>query len=311
MKTYFELPEFSHPSAVAIGTFDGCHRGHQAVIRSMQAKARQQNLETVVLSFQNHPLSYLAPERMPPLLSTCREKELALAALQPEHTILLPFNEVLSQLSPETFVREYLVQRLKAKHVSVGFNFRFGHQAQGTPEQLQALGAELGFSVEIQPAFDLKGEIVNSSRIRTLLQQGHLSEARTLLGDGYLIAGPVIRGQGIASSVLGVPTANLGLETPEKLLPPKGVYACTVQLPNHPQPYQGVMNLGMRPTFSGLNLSLEVYIMDFSGDLYNQEIQLRLLHFLRPEQRFESPEALKTQIQTDILQAHTLLEAPA
>lgn len=310
MKTYFELPEFSSPSAIAIGTFDGCHRGHQAVIRQMQDQARKQNLKAVVLSFQNHPLSYLAPERMPLLLSSCREKELALAALQPTHAILLPFNETLSRLSPETFVHDYLVKHLKAKHISVGFNFRFGHQARGTPEYLQALGKEFGFSVDILPPFQLKGEIVNSSRVRSLLQQGNLSEARDLLGDGYLIAGRVIRGQGIASRVLGIPTANLGLETSAKLLPPHGVYACTAQLKDAPRPYQAVMNLGMRPTFSGVNLSLEVYIMDFSGDLYEQEIQIRLQHFLRPEQRFENPDALKKQIQRDILQARTLLEAP-
>jgi riboflavin kinase / FMN adenylyltransferase len=310
MKIHFETPEFSSPSAVAIGTFDGVHLGHRSVISSMQAEAQKSNLKSVVLSFQNHPLSVLAPHRLPPLLSTCQEKTLLLAQLAPENAVLLDFNRAFSELSPESFVRTILVDKLKAKHVTVGFNFRFGHQAQGTPEILKELGQKWGFEVAVHPAFDFSGEAVSSSRIRKLLEQGDLTESNQLLGQAYLIAGPVIRGQGIAAKVLGVPTANIAVDPLQKRLPPNGVYACQAKLPGRTELLPGVLNLGMRPTFSGLTLSLEVYIMDFEGDLYEQEIQIQLLHFIRPEQRFEGPELLKIQIQKDIQRAVELLAQP-
>ncbi|PIQ26003.1 hypothetical protein COW36_02650 [bacterium (Candidatus Blackallbacteria) CG17_big_fil_post_rev_8_21_14_2_50_48_46] len=311
MKTHLEIPEFKNATAVAIGTFDGCHLGHQSVIQSMLQEAKARQLNSVVLSFQNHPLSVLAPERMPALLSSCTEKEIALNRLAPDAAVLLNFDQSFSELSPEAFVEEILVKKLQAKHVTVGFNFHFGHQAQGTPERLKQLGQQYGFEVSIHPPYELEGKVINSSRIRQHLQNGQLSESAQLLGDGYLIAGQVIRGQGIASTVLGVPTANLALETPGKLLPPHGVYVCKVKIPGQATDFSGVLNLGMRPTFDGLNLSLEVFVLNFSGDLYGQWLEVRLLHFIRPEKRFNGPEELKTQIQADIVQARQFLEMPA
>ena len=307
MKTYFEIPDLSAPAAVAIGTFDGCHLGHQAVIRAMIEQARQKGLLAVVLSFQNHPFSVLAPDQVPPLLSTCREKELALAALAPDLAVLLKFTPEFSRLSPEAFIRQILCERLKVRYVSVGFNFRFGHQAQGTPELLAQMGSNTGFEVVIQPPFLLEDQPVNSSRIRTLLQAGQHLEACRMLGEFYLIAGRVIRGQGIAGSLLGVPTANVALESPYKLLPPRGVYLCQVQISGRDQRCPGIMNLGMRPTFEGLNLSLEVHLLDFNADLYEQEIQVFVGQPLRPEKRFASPELLREQIHADLAQARQLL----
>lgn len=307
MKTHFEIPQFTSPCAVAIGTFDGVHLGHQAVIGAMMAEAHQRGLPAVVVSFQNHPLSVLAPDRLPPLLCTPREKALALEALNPDAVILLPFDKAFSQLSPEEFVSGILQAKLQAAYVTVGFNFHFGFQAQGTPERLRELGQEQGFDVAIHPAFQAGGEAVSSSRIRKLLEKGALEECNALLGQPYLLMGKVIRGQGIAATVLGVPTANLDVNPVSKRLPPHGVYACQVKIPGQDKPFWGILNSGMRPTFSGVSFSLEVFIMDFEGDLYEQELQIRLLHFIRPERRFEGPEQLKAQIQTDIHSARALL----
>lgn len=307
MKTHFDIPQFSSPCAVAIGTFDGVHLGHRAVIAAMMAEAQNRGLPAVVLSFQNHPLSVLAPDRLPPLLSTPREKALALESLNPDAVVLLPFDAAFSQLSPAAFVTTILQEKLQAAYVTVGFNFHFGFQAQGTPELLHQLGQQHGFDVAVHPAFQAGGEAVSSSRIRKLLEQGALTESNALLGQPYLVTGQVIRGQGIASTVLGVPTANLAVDPAHKRLPPHGVYACQVKVPGHEKPFWGILNSGLRPTFSGISFSLEVFIMDFEGDLYEQELQLRLLHFIRPERRFEGPEQLKAQIQTDIHSARTLL----
>lgn len=312
MNVCFELPVLDQPIALALGTFDGLHLGHRQVLAAMQEDARSHQLPQWVFTFQNHPAEVLRPDQAPPLLTTWPEKltllQNAAGSQKLDGVIMLPFNEAFSHTQPEDFVRDVLVKRLRVAEVAVGFNFHFGYQARGNPELLQKMGRELGFGVDIVPACESGEQAVSSTRIRKLITAGDLAAANELLGGPFLIQGEVIRGQGIAAKVLGVPTANLRLEHERKVLPPKGVYACQVRLPGADSLRPGVMNLGNRPTFAGLTLSLEVFVMDYEGDLYGQSLEVYLHQFLRPEQRFDGPEALKAQIQQDIAQSRSYFQ---
>ena len=308
MNVCFEIPSLTQPVSLALGTFDGLHLGHRQVIGEMSRQARIHQLPQWVFTFQNHPAEVLRPDLAPPLLTTWPEKlTLLRQAAELEGIIMLPFDEAFSHTAPEDFVREILVKRLQVSELAVGFNFHFGYQAKGSPALLQKMGKELDFGVEVVPACEAGGQPISSTRIRQLITGGELEAALTLLDGHFLIQGEVIRGQGIAAKILGVPTANLKLEHERKVLPPKGVYACLVRLPGQAGSHPAVMNLGNRPTFAGQSLSLEVYVMDFEGDLYGQTLEVYLQAFLRPEQRFEGPEALKVQIRKDIAQARMRL----
>lgn len=298
MKILESLCQFDNTVSLAIGSFDGIHLGHAQVIQSCLTQARAQNLESVVLTFQNHPKTITHPQSAPPVLTTPTEKARLLKDLGVDTALMVPFDEALSHMSPQAFIEDILIKTLRAKHISVGYNFHFGYQAKGSPELLKSYSEH--FDVTVQPPQKHEGTVVSSTLIRRTLQEGELSQALTLLGRPFLIHGRVVKGQGIAQKVLGVPTANLGFP-PEKLIPKLGVYACDVFYGD--QSLQGIVNIGNRPTFNGLTLSVEAFIFDFSADLYGQEITLSLKSFIRPEKRFDNPEALKSQIQHDIAQA--------
>lgn len=308
MNIAFEAPQLHSASAIALGTFDGLHLGHRQVLKAMSVQAQEQALQAWVLTFQNHPATVLRPESVPDQLTTWSEKVTLLQEAIPlEGIALLSFDEALSQMSPERFVEDILVGQMRAAHVAVGYNFRFGYQARGDTALLQSMGQTLGFGVTVVPACEARGQVVSSTRIRALLQSGDLPSALELLSEAYLIQGEVIHGQGIAAKVLEVPTANIQLDSPRKALPAYGVYACTVRLPGERRQRPGILNLGLRPTFDGSSLSLEVYLMDFFGDLYGQILEVYPKHRIRSEQRFNGPDALKKQIHQDIAQARALL----
>ena len=303
MTICFDVPHNPFPTAVALGTFDGVHLGHQEVLRSMHEAAKKDGLQGWVFTFKNHPKAVVPPFEAPLLLSTWQEKVTLLNhQVQPDGIVLQSFDQRFSQLSPETFVKDILCERFQARHISVGYNFRFGYQAKGDAQLLKTMGESLGFSVSVVPAYAFQGETVSSSKIRSYLLAGDLAQALPLLGGHYLIQGEVIHGQGLAAKFLGVPTANLSFEQKEKALPPKGVYACEIRINGSHTVYHGVLNLGLRPTFSGEGLNLEAHLLDFEGDLYGQTLQVYFKAFIRPEQKFDGPEALKTQINKDIVQ---------
>jgi riboflavin kinase/FMN adenylyltransferase len=304
------------PTAVALGNFDGVHLGHRQVIQPVLlpqvADASGKQVHPTVLTFHPHPQEFFSGQPRK-LLTPINEKVLELKALGVVQLVLLPFNKELASLSPEQFVEEILLQRLKATCISVGSDFRFGHGRVGTAADLQAIAAANGIKVTIAPLKNLNGERISSSAIRQALQEGDLQLSNRLLGRSYSLIGKVSQGQQLGRK-LGFPTANLQLPS-EKFLPRLGVYAVKVHIlrdgdAEHPltsEALAGVMNIGYRPTVDGTTQVVEVHLLDWSGDLYGQTLVVSLEKFLRPEQKFASLDDLKTQIKRDCESARAFL----
>jgi riboflavin kinase/FMN adenylyltransferase len=315
---------------VAIGNFDGVHRGHQALVTAAVARARERTGTAVVLTFDPHPARVLAPARAPGALTTPAQKAELLEALGADVMAVLPFDEPLARLAPAEFVRAVLVGSLRARRVFVGAGFRFGHQQSGDVAALEALGSEHGFTVEaIAPVLE-GGAPISSSRVRDALARGDVADARALLGRAYSIDGQVVAGERRGRAI-GVPTANLASEN--EVAPARGVYAARCRVatglppedglpygggssPKDGPPYGGgtshsaVVNVGERPTFGGTTTTIEAHLLDFDGDLYGSGVRLTFEHWLRGERRFPGAEALVAQIRDDIARARTLLSGP-
>lgn len=324
------------PTAVALGNFDGIHRGHEQVIRPVlkDTEASQTvattpptgdwqheidclglpNLKgnkegrlstgndcvySTVATFTPHPREFFSGERWK-LLTPPVEKVQQLGRLGVEQLVLLPFDQELASLSPEQFVEKILVQQLNVKRVSVGQDFRFGHRRAGTSMDLKAIAASYDIDVTIVSLETCHGERISSSIIRQSLLDGDISQANRLLGRPYSLTGMVVKGQQLGRTI-GFPTANIELP-PEKFLPRQGVYCVEVWLSSllsSTVPQAAVMNIGQRPTVNGSSLTVEIHLLDWSDDLYGQTLTVNLQQFLRPEQKFASLEALKAQIQAD------------
>jgi len=300
------LTTIQTPTVIALGNFDGVHRGHQQVIQAVTADsswaAGLKPCRTVV-TFDPHPQAFFSGQSRT-LLTPLPEKQQLLSALGVEQLLLLPFNQALASLSPQDFVRDILVQQLQVQGISVGFNFRFGYRRQGQAADLVAIAATYGVPVQVvAPQRCESGERISSSAIRQALEAGDLERSRRLLGRPYSLMGSVVRGQALGRT-LGFPTANLALPS-DKFLPRLGVYYVRVEGESlNGQP--GVMNLGYRPTVAGKQLSAEVHLLDWSGDLYGQTLTVQLVEFLRSEQPFANLEALQAQIQADCQAARRL-----
>jgi riboflavin kinase/FMN adenylyltransferase len=300
-----ELPTHGRKVCLAIGMFDGVHLGHQQVIRQSISDAAQHEAVSVVVTFDRHPNTVVAPERIPPLIYSLPQKLRAIAALQSDATLVLKFDKEFSQKTGEQFIRELARDFGRLQSICVGSSFYFGHQRSGNVAVLQSLGRELDFVVHGLAAVSLDGQTVSSTRIRDAIRAGQLDEAGQMLGREYSLAAIVRKGDGLGRK-LGVPTANLdvlGLVTP-----PTGVYA--VHCLAAGISYRGVLNIGYRPTLQSVSLELrvEAHLLDFSGDLYGQEIETTFMEKLREERKFPSLQALQQQISADIEQARTLFQ---
>lgn len=287
------------PTAIALGNFDGVHRGHLRVIQPVLDTAV--GAKTVV-SFEPHPRAFFTGQRRL-LLTPCEEKAAYLKTLGIEQLVLLPFNEALASLSPEQFVDRVLCSQLQVKSLSVGENFRFGHRRTGTSEVLRAVAQAHGITVHIVPLATSNQERISSSAVRQALTDGDLPKANRLLGRPYTLMGKVIHGQHLGRT-LGFPTANVDLPS-AKFVPPTGVYAAWAR--SSEAAIASVVNIGYRPTVQGTHRTIEAHLLDWSGDLYGQTLSLDLHHYLRQEQAFDGLEALKTQIQQDCHQSRQLL----
>lgn len=292
------------PTAIALGNFDGVHRGHQEVIRTLVAAAPPECSRSVI-TFSPHPQAFFTGEKRL-LLTPEAEKSALLKQYGIDQVIVLPFTHALAQLSPLEFVEQILVQQLQVKVLSVGFNFGFGRGRSGTAEDLRTLCAAFGIPVHIVPPYCRGRDRVSSSAVRAALAEGNVSLARELLGRPYRLTGTVIQGEQLGRQ-LGFPTANLAIDK-EKLLPRHGVYACRVTGAALAGEQLGVVNIGMRPTVTGRQVTTEVHLLNWQGNLYNQEITLHLEAFIRPEVKFSSLAALQAQIAADCQVATSLFK---
>jgi riboflavin kinase/FMN adenylyltransferase len=304
------------PTAAALGNFDGIHLGHRQVIEpvlsSLATPSSTERPYITVVTFDPHPQEFFSGQPRC-LLTPLSEKSELLRLLGVDQLVLLPFDRELASLSPDEFFENILVRQLQVKRVSVGADFCFGRQRAGTALDLKAIAAAHGVEVSIAPLKNLEGSRISSSAIRQALDQGELETANRLLGRPYCLVGQVIQGQQVGRTI-GFPTANLQ-PPPEKYLPRQGVYAVRACLCGQGNPISfatqptlpGVMNVGYRPTVDGTTQVIEVHLLDWTGDLYGQTLMVNLENFLRPEQKFDSLQALKTQIQQDCDRARTVL----
>lgn len=282
------------PTAIALGNFDGVHRGHRQVINPIFQVA--DSVWATVVTFNPHPQEFFTGQpRL--LLTPTPEKVQQLEALGVAQVVLLPFDRDLAQLSASEFVAKILVQQLQAKLVTVGADFRFGSQRGGTAGDLLSIASGFGVRVAIAPLQTCVEGKIGSSLIRKALEDGELSQANRLLGRPYSLVGVVQKGEQLGRTI-GFPTANLQLP-PEKFLPRQGVYRVRVDCEEIASPVLGVMNLGKRPTVDGTRQTVEVHLLDWSGDLYGQTLTVSLEAYIRPEQKFASLDDLKAQILAD------------
>jgi riboflavin kinase/FMN adenylyltransferase len=305
---YWSLPQAALHGVVAIGNFDGVHRGHRALIEAAAARARELQAPLGVITFEPHPREVLAPDRAPPRLTPFRVKARLLAELGVAHLFALAFNEHLMRKSPEQFVHDVLAGGLGVRHVVVGFDFRFGYERAGDAKGLAALGAEYDFGVTRIEPVAWRGEVCSSSRVREAVASGDVSLARDLLGRSFLVEGRVVAGDRRGRE-LGYPTANLR-PGPRGLWPANGIYAVRATWgTGKPVWHDAVASLGVRPTFGGGDRLLEIHLFEREIDLYGRRLCCAFIERLRAETTFATVEDLKAQMNHDSAAARAALAA--
>lgn len=284
------------PLYLALGNFDGLHRGHQKLIGEMVEAASSGGGTAAAFVFEPHPTRVLFPERELRLLVMVERKAELMAKLGLELLIYNSFNLDIARCSPEEFVQHILLNKLGVKEVFVGFNYTFGYKGAGTPELLKQLGEKYGFGVRVTPPVEVNGVVVSSSMIRKALDIGDIGQARIMLGYEPMLEGQVIEGEHRGSTI-GFPTANLGVSN-EVSIPGKGVYAARAEIDG--RNYQAVINIGSKPTFhEEYPISIETHLIDFKGDIYGERLRLYLIQKIRDERRFGSVDELIRQITLD------------
>jgi riboflavin kinase / FMN adenylyltransferase len=298
------LPHLPQGTTVTVGSFDGVHLGHQAVLREIDRRAKAAGRASVLVTFDPHPLEVVNPEAAPPLLTTGPERLEILAQSPLDYVLLLRFDRHLAGLTPEGFVREVLLHRCGVRELVIGHDHGFGRGRSGDVETLRRLGARHGFDVDVVQPVDFGGQHVSSSRIRRAVAGGDLATAAAMLGRPYGVVGRVGRGER-RGRLLGVPTINLDELPARKLLPPDGVYA--VQVEWRGGRTGGMMNQGPRPTFNEGRRVLEAHLFGYEGDLYGEWVRIEWVERLRDIERFESVEHLREQLQHDRARALAVL----
>lgn len=290
------IPYDASGTVVTVGTFDGVHRGHREVLDRVTARASQSGRRSVLVTFHPHPLRIVRPEMAPPLLTTADEKKEFLAESGLDYAVFIPFTPTLQRYSARRFVREILLARMHMRELVIGYDHGFGRDREGGADTMRTLADELGFAVDVVGPIRTGDAAVSSTRIRGALTAGDVVAAARGLGRPYSIRGPVVRGAGRGRR-LGFPTANIAITDPEKLLPLEGVYAVYGWVRRARLP--GLLHLGPRPTFGGSRPTVELHLLDFSGDLYGQEMKIDLCARLRGIETFRSAEDLIAQMQKD------------
>ena len=279
---------------VAVGFFDGFHRGHRAIVRALLS-IRQPGERVAIVTFKNHPATFLRPDANPPLIMTLEERINAFAAANIDEAFVLPFDAAMAMQTPHEFLDETLVERIGARAVIVGQNFRFGTKRTGDVAFARAHLHARGLEFLAVPNETDGSERISSTRVRSAIGMGDFLEADRLLGSAFTLRGRVSLGFGRGHD-LGYPTANIDVPS-EKMLPPDGVYSISGRLDGHD--HSGLVSIGTNPTFDGRRRTVEAWLLDYRGSCYGEELTLRNFRFIRGQQRFESVDALLAQMRLD------------
>jgi riboflavin kinase/FMN adenylyltransferase len=298
-----ELEQLRGPVFLAIGVFDGVHRGHQAVISTSADHAHAANGTPVVVTFDPHPEKVLRPQAAPHLLSATQHKIDLIRALGVDHLLIISFDKQFATTEPEDFVQKLVTHSKPLREICVGHEWSFGKNRRGNLDLLKMLGAKFNFDVVGISPVKINGAVVSSTAIRQAIEKGDLAKAAEMLGREYTILGTVTRGDNLGKKI-GFPTANLSAHSEQ--FPPNGVYAAEARIDG--ELHRGVINLGTRPTVSSGKSErvLEIHLFDFNRDIYGQDVEVRFLKFLRSEKKFENLDGLVQQIRLDVEQARQL-----
>lgn len=304
-RTKEDIQDTIEGSCVTIGNFDGVHKGHQKLIQLACSRAKAQGLESVVATFDPHPLRVLRNDKTPPFITLTEQKIELISQHGPQVCLLLEFSMDMARLTPEEFVKTYLLDGLNMKELIIGYDYHLGKGRAGDFQTLTQLGLKHGFTVDRLDPVSVGDAIVSSTRIRDLVQAGQVWNARPLLGRFYQVKGEVVHGMNRGGRLLGFPTANLKLV--DELFPKPGVYAIWVEVAGEIR--MGVANIGKNPTFGNDALSVEAFIMDFDEDIYGQNIRIHFVQRIRDE-KFNGIDELKDRITKDVNLGRQILSQP-
>ncbi len=303
IRQFEDIPEELHGSFVTIGNFDGVHRGHQYLFQHLVRQARSAGGKAVVITFDPHPKMILHPDRRPfYLITTIAEKIELIAAQGVDGLLIIPFSLEFSRTTAQEFVCDLLWGKLRIRKILIGHDYTFGRGKEGNEAFLVDRGKQLGFAVEVMNAFTANETIISSTLVRNAILAGDVKMAATCLGRPYNLVGTIVPGHRRGAE-LGFPTANI---QPEKVLvPARGVYAALARLED--QTYRSVLNIGWNPTFADQQMSIEVHLLDFQGDIYGKSLEILFYEKLREEAKFSGPAELIAQIKRDVARAREIL----
>ena len=307
MRIVYDLNELTEPLSnpvLTIGNFDGVHKGHLALFNKVMERAKAINGQSVVMTFDPHPIKVMSPGNGPPLITPIEQKLELISNTGIDVILCLAFTPEFASMSAEEFVQDILMDRIGVSEIVVGYDYTFGHMRQGDVSLLREMGDKLGFRVHVTGPIHLDDAVVSSTSIRKFVQQGNLIDAKKFLGRDYQIYGTVIKGKGRGGRLLGFPTANL--KPVDELIPRRGVYAVTVRIDD--KNYCGVTNIGYNPTFGDDALSVETHLLDFSENIVGKMIKIRFIQRLRDEKTFSDVKELSEQITQDVEQARELMQ---
>jgi riboflavin kinase/FMN adenylyltransferase len=298
MKIYKSINEYneSKNSIITIGTFDGIHKGHQKIFNKVINASKQNNLSSVVLTFFPHPRIILNKYNDIKMIDTLDEKIDHLKKIGIDHLIIHPFDKKFSLLSAEQFIKEYLVDKLKLKHIIIGYDHRFGKGREASVTDLKEYSREFNFLVDEIDAQEIEKIAISSTKIRNSINEGDLKTTKIYLGRFFCLTGRVVKGDGLGKQI-NYPTANISIEEDYKIIPKDGVYYIKTTIDN--KLYNGMMNIGHRPTIGTKEKSIEVNLFNFDRDIYDRIISVDVVEKIRDEKKFSSIEALKTQLARD------------
>src|SRR4030043_1588354 len=290
-------------TVITIGNFDGLHLGHQKILEAVKRRSEELKGTSMDVPFDPHPMKGLAPEKEIKMLTTFKERARILDAIGIKVLLCINFTREFANFSPDVFIEDILVKKINAKEIVIGPDYAFGKNRKGTTELLKKRGLELGFKVKVVKSVEIDGDVVSSSKIRSLLSMGQVFEASTFLGRAYTIEGNVIKGAGRGEKLLHIPTANI--TTPNELVPKEGVYAVKIGIKN--DFFDGVANIGKKPTFGDAVTSYEVHIFNYTGNLLGEHLRIHFIDWIRDQRSFPDALSLERQIRNDIEHAGEIL----